>query len=716
MPLDVAIQLRRGTAAQWLSANPILADGEPAYETDTHYMKIGDGETDYVSLNYFITAGGDTVATPATSPESDYFSPSQEVTITCGTSGATIYYTTDDSTPTTTSNAYTTPFSVTATSTIKAIAVKAGMIKSLTSEAKTYTLVSETVASPVFGRLSVPYESSLSVTITCGTSGATIYYTTDGTTPTASSTQYAEAFSVTTNVTIKAIAIKAGMFDSTVTSQQYVNVEIDPALAASTGVNSTSASATSIVAPTVTHHKDYLIAVLVAAYQNGGAITAGVTDTQGNVYTSAGNSYAVSINNGVAGQWFYTWAKETSSNTVTATFSPSGTYRSIRVIELTGIPNMGVSPVDAYLGFSGDSTTFSTVADKTITLAGWHIENADAKTACTGFTLTTGAGTTGSPMRAIEYMISQNKITNYAVTISPTTAVYGGWIVAFKGCQETIQIVSEGQTFQPIIAVSGSPTILWTYDDGTTDSVAAPSVKDFGSAAQHVTSLRITPWSALEEINFGYAHEDGGSTTYLDTLTGQRVSAVRNLDLVAPYLKRFAACRGGGILNTISTLNFDNFTELTDIECYYLTTLTSISLHNIPKLTRLCIERCSLSTFDLSELPLLADLRGAVQQVGSVDVTWGNTGDHIWHVCLREDNLTTKVQPWAQFPLIEEVYMINTGLSQAQVDEILSIIDGFNTSPSYPFIHVEDNEIPSATGLAHIANLQSRGWTIYYDV
>lgn len=44
------IQLRRGTAAQWKSQNPILALGEAGYETDSQILKIGDGVTEYNSL------------------------------------------------------------------------------------------------------------------------------------------------------------------------------------------------------------------------------------------------------------------------------------------------------------------------------------------------------------------------------------------------------------------------------------------------------------------------------------------------------------------------------------------------------------------------------------------------------------------------------------------------------------------------------------------
>jgi hypothetical protein len=48
------MQQRRGTAAQWTAANPVLSAGEIGYETDTNKFKIGDGTTSWSSLKYFM--------------------------------------------------------------------------------------------------------------------------------------------------------------------------------------------------------------------------------------------------------------------------------------------------------------------------------------------------------------------------------------------------------------------------------------------------------------------------------------------------------------------------------------------------------------------------------------------------------------------------------------------------------------------------------------
>jgi len=79
----------------------------------------------------------------------------------------------------------------------------------------------ETVATPAFSVAAGEVESGTSVTITCATEGSKIYYTTDDSVPTASSTAYTVAISVTEAVTIKAIAVKDGMNDSAVASASY---------------------------------------------------------------------------------------------------------------------------------------------------------------------------------------------------------------------------------------------------------------------------------------------------------------------------------------------------------------------------------------------------------------------------------------------------------------------------------------------------------------
>lgn len=81
--------------------------------------------------------------------------------------------------------------------------------------------VQETVATPTFGVAAGTYSTGQIVSMSTTTAGASIYYTVDGSTPTASSSLYSGAVSVSVSKTIKAIAIKSGATNSAVASAIY---------------------------------------------------------------------------------------------------------------------------------------------------------------------------------------------------------------------------------------------------------------------------------------------------------------------------------------------------------------------------------------------------------------------------------------------------------------------------------------------------------------
>lgn len=66
MAVVTQIQVRRGTASQWTSTNPILAAGEFGFETDTNKLKCGNGSTAWNSLTYINNDGDITGVTAGT--------------------------------------------------------------------------------------------------------------------------------------------------------------------------------------------------------------------------------------------------------------------------------------------------------------------------------------------------------------------------------------------------------------------------------------------------------------------------------------------------------------------------------------------------------------------------------------------------------------------------------------------------------------------------
>ena len=161
-----------------------------------------------------------TVATPTFSPAAGAYTAIQTVTISDATAGATIYYTTNGTTPTTSSTQYTSKITVGSTETIEAVAVASGYTNSAVATAS-YTINLPPAAAPTFSPGTGTYDADQTVTISDTTTGAAIYYTTNGSTPTTSSTQYSGSIPVSSTETIEAIATASGYTTSAVSTATY---------------------------------------------------------------------------------------------------------------------------------------------------------------------------------------------------------------------------------------------------------------------------------------------------------------------------------------------------------------------------------------------------------------------------------------------------------------------------------------------------------------
>ena len=196
-------------------AGPAIKFTVPAITHGKVYVGAGYQVDVYGLLN-----GEQQAPAPVISPAGGMFSGVQQITITDTVSGATIYYTTDGSTPTASSTKYTAPFQLSTDETVQAIGSASGYLQSAVASA-TYTFNTKT-AMPVFSPGAGTYTSTQPVTLSDSTPGATIYYTTDGTTPTTSSAVYSSAIAVSTNSTLEALAVAPGFAQSAVASAAYV--------------------------------------------------------------------------------------------------------------------------------------------------------------------------------------------------------------------------------------------------------------------------------------------------------------------------------------------------------------------------------------------------------------------------------------------------------------------------------------------------------------
>jgi hypothetical protein len=165
----------------------------------------------------------------------------------------------------------------------------------------TTAVVAKPTASPAVG--AVP--SGTTITLSTATAGATIYYTTNGSTPTTASTRYTSPISITAATTFKAIAVKSGMANSNVLTAAYT-----------------------IIIPTGTAK------VLYAwVNENDQIVTSGGSTT---LSRSAGETLAISVTgSGYSNyQWSYNGSAVTGATTGSYTFDSAG--------KTNGIYNIGL--------------------------------------------------------------------------------------------------------------------------------------------------------------------------------------------------------------------------------------------------------------------------------------------------------------------------------------------------------------------------------------
>lgn len=175
------------------------------------------GDSEIASAEYLIRVG----APQFSLDDSISHRGTQPLTLTSATSGATILYTLNGDDPATAGVAYDTEagISLSTSTVVKAVSRKANMVDSAVIT-KSY-LIPPTAATPTIVPESGTYASKQTVTITTTEPDGAIYYTIDGTTPTADSIPYSVPFDVEVNTIVKAVTVKAGYWDSDVAQKSY---------------------------------------------------------------------------------------------------------------------------------------------------------------------------------------------------------------------------------------------------------------------------------------------------------------------------------------------------------------------------------------------------------------------------------------------------------------------------------------------------------------
>jgi hypothetical protein len=222
-------------------------------------------------------------------------------------------------------------------------------------------------------------------------------------------------------------------------------------------------------------------------------------------------------------------------------------------------------------------------------------------------------------------------------------------------------------------------------------------------------------------------------------------------------------------------LDLREFTALKFVELAFCHNLDTLKLGSNPVLERLLVIDCDLDSLDISGCPALKELRGALNDLTSIN--WGSIGQSLWHICIRDNpQIIDNIPALTQFPVLSELFVQNTnqtgafvchssaillilasynhytsadisdcprlqmlllsgnplnslnigtannliqvdlkdcGLTESQTDYVLQTLDEAGLSNGY--LELTGNAAPSAEGLVNSDSLKGRGWTIFTE-
>jgi uncharacterized protein (DUF1800 family) len=317
------------------------------------------------------------------------------------------------------------------------------------------------VAPPAFSPPAGTYTAAQSVALNSTTSGASIRYTTNGTTPSETAgTLYSSAFSVGTTETVKAVAFKTGMSNSAVVSAAYI-INL-PAVSISVSPTTASLSATQVqgITATVTNSTNL-----------------GVTWT----LTGAGMLSATSSTSGAPITYTApaTIATQTTV-TVTATSSADGTKTATSIITLnppvvSGGP-ITVSPSTVSVALNG-TQTFTASGQTSVT---W---SASAGSITTAGVFTAPSAMTPSATVTITALGTNNQVGTATVTLTAGTT-----LVPTATAQRFLQQAAFGPTNADIANVQALGLQAWLSQQFAMPKVSNYSNMTSGMSARFVTN------------------------------------------------------------------------------------------------------------------------------------------------------------------------------------------------------------------------------------
>jgi hypothetical protein len=371
-------------------------------------------------------------------------------------------------------------------------------------------------ATPVISPAAGSYPSSVAVSITDSTSGSTIYYTTNGTTPTTSSAKYTGAFTLTSSATVQAIAAASGFTNSAGASAAY--------------------TVTSVTAPNVNFGTGF--AGENSLTLNAGAVIAGsrlrLTDGGGTEARSAFFTTPVNV------------AQFTSDFSFQLT-SPSGDGFTFTI---QGVGATAVGPSGGGLGYGPDNVTNpssspNTPIAKSVAVKFDLYSNAGEGPDSTG-SYTNGASPTtpAMDMTSSGVNLHSGDVFNVHITYNGTTLT---WTITDATTAKTFtasaavnipSVIGGNTAFVGFTAGTGGSTatqeiITWTLTSGSTSATQyeTESSTVFNASKSSGPTYRVFAWSGFT---------DGEGTTLDGTAAGQSVTITLSVPQAGTYDVKYA--------------------------------------------------------------------------------------------------------------------------------------------------------------------------------
>lgn len=371
-------------------------------------------------------------------------------------------------------------------------------------------------ATPIISPAAGSYPGSVAVSITDSTTGNTIYYTTNGNTPTTSSTKYAGGFTLTSSATVKAIAVASGYTNSAVASTAYT-------IAAST-------------APDINFSAGFTGETSLTL--NGGAIISGsrlrLTDGGGNEARSA----------------FFTTPVNIAQFTSDFSFQLTNPNADGFTFTIQGSGATAVGPSGGGLGYGPDNVTnpsssANTPIAKSVAIKFDLYNNAGEGVDSTGsYTNGVSPTTPSTDMTSSGVNLHSGDVFKVHVTYNGTTLT---WTITDATTAKTFttsaavnipNLVGGSTAFAGFTGGTGGSTatqevITWTFTSGSpsANQYETESSAVFNASKSSGPTYRIFAWS-----NFS-----GGEGTTMDgTATGQFVTITLSIPQAGTYDVQYA--------------------------------------------------------------------------------------------------------------------------------------------------------------------------------